>query len=70
MVNYENGKIYKILNKNNEIIYIGSTVNKLCRRFSTHRHRGNNNKIILIENYNCNCKEELVQKEQEIIEQH
>ena len=30
MVNYNNGKIYKIINENNEIIYIGSTTQKLC----------------------------------------
>jgi len=70
MVNYENGKIYKIINKNNEIIYIGSTVNTLCRRFSTHKHRGGGNKIILIEDCPCSCKEQLVRKEQEYIEQY
>ena len=70
-LNYNNGKIYKIIDNNNEIIYIGSTAQeKLCKRFSTHKHRGNGNKIVLLELYPCSCKEELVKKEQEHIESH
>tara|TARA_R110000803_G_scaffold86501_1_gene152935 strand:- start:131 stop:739 length:609 start_codon:yes stop_codon:yes gene_type:complete len=70
-INYNNGKIYKIINPQNEIIYIGSTAQEqLCYRFSTHKHRGNGNKIILLENYPCNSKQELVKKEQEFIEQY
>ena len=70
MPNYQNGKVYKIINPQNEVIYIGSTVEKLCRRFSKHKHRDNGNKIILLENYPCNSKEELCMKEQEHIESH
>ena len=71
MPNYQNGKIYKIINPQNEVIYIGSTAQeKLCKRFSTHPYRGNGNRIILLEHYSCNCREELVKKEQEVIEQH
>jgi hypothetical protein len=71
MVNYENGKIYKIINtENNQIVYIGSTVQQLCRRYAKHHHKSPNHKIILIENYSCNSKEELCKKEQEIIEQY
>ena len=70
MVNYSNGKIYKIINENNEIIYIGSTTQTLCKRYSTHQYKLQNHKIILIENYSCNSKEELLKKEQEFIEQH
>jgi hypothetical protein len=71
MVNYENGKIYKIINtENNQIVYIGSTVEQLCRRYAKHHHKSPNHKIILIENYPCNSKEELCKKEQEIIEQY
>ena len=70
-LNYNNGKIYKIINLKNEVIYIGSTAQeKLCKRFSTHKHRGNGNKIVLLELYPCSCKEELVKKEQEVIEQY
>lgn len=71
MVNYQNGKIYKIINtENNEIVYIGSTTQPLCKRYSDHIHKAPNHKIILIENYACNSKEELCMKEQEIIEEH
>ena len=70
-LNYNNGKIYKIIDSENEIIYIGSTAQeKLCKRFSTHKHRGNGNKIVLLELYPCSCKEELVKKEQEHIDSH
>ena len=70
MVNYQNGKIYKIINENDEIVYIGSTAQKLCRRYNAHKHKAPNHKIILIENYSCNSKEELCKKEQQIIEEH
>ena len=70
MINYQNGKIYKIINETNDIVYIGSTVNSLSRRYSSHKYKSPNNKIILIENYACNSKEELCRKEQEIIEEH
>ena len=70
-LNYNNGKIYKIIDTNNEIIYIGSTAQeKLCKRFSTHKHRGNGNKIILIEEYPCSSKEQLCMREQDVIEQY
>jgi hypothetical protein len=71
MVNYENGKIYKIINtENNQIVYIGSTVEQLCKRYAKHKHKAPNHKIILIQNYPCNSKEELCMKEQEFIEQN
>ena len=71
MVNYQNGKVYKIINENNEIIYIGSTTEeKLCKRYAKHKLKAPNHKIILIENYPCNSKEELCKREQQIIEEH
>jgi hypothetical protein len=71
MVNYENGKIYKIINtENNDIVYIGSTTQSLSQRYQRHNNKATNHKIILIENYPCNSKEELCMKEQQIIEQH
>ena len=69
MPNYNNGKIYKIINSENKVIYIGSTTEKLCRRYSNHKHKAIGNKIILLENYPCNSREELIKKEQELIEQ-
>tara|TARA_R110002110_G_C13084476_1_gene684181 strand:+ start:30 stop:587 length:558 start_codon:yes stop_codon:yes gene_type:complete len=70
MVNYQNSKVYKIINEKNEIIYIGSTAQKLCQRYQTHNHKSPNHKIILIENYPCNSREELCMREQQIIEEH
>ena len=71
MINYQNGKVYKIINENNAIIYIGSTAEKyLSTRYAKHNHKAPNHKIILIENYSCNSKEELRKREQEIIEEH
>ena len=37
MVNYENSKIYKIVDNTNGNIYIGSTCKKLCDRMSAHK---------------------------------
>jgi len=71
MPDYSKGKIYKIINLENKIVYIGSTAQeKLCDRFKTHEHRGGGNKIILLEDCPCICKEHLIKKEQEYIEQH
>ncbi len=36
-MNYENGKIYKLCNYENDDIYIGSTIQTLCKRFSKHK---------------------------------
>ena len=35
-MNYNNGKIYRIINPNNTKYYIGSTVNELDKRFKQH----------------------------------
>jgi hypothetical protein len=37
MNNYQNGKIYKIINSDNENVYIGSTIQKLYERMGGHR---------------------------------
>jgi hypothetical protein len=36
-IDYRNGKIYKIVNDVNDIVYIGSTTSVLSRRFSGHK---------------------------------
>lgn len=88
MPDYKKGKIYKIVDPNEEMIYVGSTCQQyLCCRMSTHRssYKRLNNycsshdifdkygvencKILLIENYPCNSKEELIKKEAEYIKQ-
>lgn len=80
MVNYQNSKIYKITGINNEgieLIYIGSTVQKLCVRLAGHVRDFkigvgcssaqvlicNDYKITLIELYPCNSIEELLMRE-------
>ena len=69
MPDYSTGKIYKVINPQNEIIYIGSTTQTLSQRFCRHEHKAIGNKIILLENCPCNSREELVKREQELIEQ-
>lgn len=84
MVNYKNGKIYKIMSNQTDKIYIGSTTKLyLSDRMGKHRddfHRWiegkcnyitsfelfefNDVKIILIESYSCNSKDELKMREQ------
>ena len=39
MVNYKNGKIYKITANEGRLIYIGSTVSKLSIRFTAHKSK-------------------------------
>ena len=38
MSNYSNGKIYKILNSTDNEVYVGSTIEPLCKRMWKHRH--------------------------------
>ena len=78
MPNYQNGKIYMIESLEGKCRYYGSTVQKLCVRLSEHRRNYkretgkftskkvlcyNDAKILLVENYPCNSKEELYMKE-------
>ena len=42
MPDYSQGKIYKIISKNTDKIYIGGTTNKLSKRLSNHKNRYNN----------------------------
>jgi group I intron endonuclease len=39
MIDYQKGKIYKITNKENGLIYIGCTISSLKKRFSEHLYR-------------------------------
>jgi len=79
-MDYKNGKIYKITNNVNDLIYVGSTIQSLSQRYASHKSQSktitnkklhkafteigiNNFKIELIENYPCNNKEELWNRE-------
>ena len=76
MPNYQNSKIYKIVDKNN-LIYIGSTTQNLQERFWSHRAINNkcttkimdrdSLKIELISEFPCNSKKELWNKEKEYV---
>ena len=93
MVNYNNGKIYKIVADNGEEgdVYIGSTTKKrLCDRMVQHRYTYKkwkegeyhkfssfdlfekygieNCKIILVEEFNCDTKDQLLKHESYYIE--
>tara|TARA_R110000803_G_scaffold158786_2_gene223038 strand:- start:373 stop:981 length:609 start_codon:yes stop_codon:yes gene_type:complete len=83
MVNYQLGKIYKIVNDINDKFYIGSTAQRyLSSRMATHKKKhttcmsrniGINLKecsIILIENYPCKDKQELLKREREYFDKH
>jgi hypothetical protein len=70
MVNYSNGKIYRIVNIENETIYIGSTTTSLSKRLASHEHRGNGNKIVLVKECPCENNEQLRREEQKCIEEH
>lgn len=85
MVNYNNGKIYKIVCNKTGLIYIGSTTkNTIQTRLKEHEARfkkntggkytcyeilkNNDYKIELLEEVNCNSKDELKNKERYYIE--
>ena len=78
---YSKGKIYKIISPHTDKCYVGSTIQPLCRRLALHRKyfdkkkyssreimKLGDYKIILIENYPCNSKEELNKREQYFID--
>ena len=82
MPDYSKGKIYKIVNDKNDKIYFGSTCQSLSQRMGNHRGKQylklytsnklgvdlKECKIILVENVNCNSKEELLKRERYYIE--
>jgi hypothetical protein len=82
MVNYGNGKIYRIVCNQTGLQYIGSTTIKLSARISQHKKLLKSNisgasklvlenddyNIILIEDYPCERKEQLLARERYHIE--
>lgn len=84
MPDYKNGRIYKIVCNITGMKYIGSTCQPLYKRLAGHvsAYKAGNNqgltsiniisngnyKIVLIENYPCNSKEELIRRERYHIE--
>jgi len=84
-IDYKNGKIYKLVNDVNDMIYVGSTTTTLSRRFSSHKQMSKAStaniytamrvigvdhfKIILIELFSCTCKEELEAREYAVLKE-
>ena len=83
MNKYRNGKIYKLIDLTNDNIYIGSTIQTLDKRLSTHKTDSSRYntaskeiilngeyKIQLICNYPCNSKRALEKEEQRYIDMY
>jgi len=81
MVNYENGKIYKLVNDQLNLTYYGSSCNELRKRLNAHKTKAKSKKctsyklfesgevkIYLVEKFSCNDKMELNQRERFYIE--
>ncbi len=74
MPDYKNGKIYKIISDCTDKVYIGSTIQKLSCRMTSHRKRNGlssriliefgDAKIVLLEAYPCSNRGELTAREQ------
>ena len=76
-MSYTDGKIYKLVSKQTDKIYIGSTKRELEVRFNCHKSETKNCsskkmlnyadcEIVLIENYPCNSRTELELREGEL----
>ena len=81
MVNYKNGKIYKLVNDELNLTYYGSTCNELRKRLYGHKSGAKNKectshklfesgicKIYLVEKVSCEDKMELTKRERFYIE--
>ena len=80
MVNYQNSKIYKIVCNLTGETYYGSTTVRLCNRLAKHRENSKyscksksiidreNYSCILVEEYPCENKDQLYQRERWYIE--
>lgn len=75
MVNYQDGKIYKVVCDETGMIYYGSTTQPLYKRAWSHRNNNGcmtkdmtNPKIYLVEDYPCERKEQLLMRERYYID--
>lgn len=83
MPSYSEGKIYKLISPHTEEVYIGSTIQLLQQRKSKHLHKfkkgiltclskkifdAGDVDIVLLENYPCESKRELEERERYWIE--
>ena len=76
---YKNGKIYKLVSSGTPVVYYGSTTTSLANRLSKHKCVHNeccskelfdagDVSIVLVEEYPCNSKHELLSRERIYIE--
>ena len=76
MPNYNQSKIYKVICSETQKIYIGSTCQPLYKRLFQHKSSSNqcmsktfiNPTIVLIENFSCENKEQLIKRERYYID--
>ena len=87
-VNYENGKIYQLVNFVNDYVYVGSTCGSISKRLHNHKRKylsgqaatrklyqmvdeigWDNFRMILVENYPCSCRADLLKREHHHIQQ-
>ena len=88
MSKYQKGKVYKLVSNSSELVYYGSTFNKLTKRLTGHKsdYKGYSNgkgqryktsyelikledaQIILVEDFPCERKEQLIARERFYIE--
>ena len=89
MSKYQKGKVYKLVSNSSELVYYGSTYNKLTKRLTGHKsdYKGYSNgkrnygyktsfkiielgdaQIILVEDFPCERKEQLLAQERFYIE--
>jgi len=80
MSKYKDGKIYKVVCDETNLVYYGSTIQPLYKRFWQHKQKGAKNgcmtmkmtnpKIFLVEKFPCNDREELLMRERYYMEKN
>jgi len=86
MPDYANGKIYKIVNTENDKVYIGSTTRTLAQRMGDHRYAAKTDRsklykamrwhgieqfsVKLVKDYPCDTEQQLLAKEFQIVKKY
>jgi len=86
MPDYANGKIYKIVNTENDKVYIGSTTRTLAQRMGDHRYAAKTERsklykamrfhgieqfsVKLVKDYSCDAEQQLLAKEFQIVNKY
>ena len=61
--NYSLGKVYGLYD-GEVCVYVGSTADTLKNRYSSHKHKSPEHKIVLLEKYPCTTRFELETREE------